>query len=233
MASLIESELARAEREADKGSLIVGAGADWKELVAGTDGYALVADSTQDLGVKYANPDMTSTGTGAAYGTGVTVVETGNGAVHKTTFTFTETSIDMTDAGGGVGSQGSQRFYIFPAGVIQLLGASFNLTTARVGTAIAAGAELIGSVGSVAAGDGDDTLTSTEADMIASTAGTLTAGAGTLKNHGSLVAAAFDGHTTPLDAILNLVVPDADSTGNDAVLVSGTITLVWSNLGDY
>lgn len=27
-------------------------------------------------------------------------------------------------------------------------------------------------------------------------------------------------------------VPDAGSTGNDTLIVSGTITLVWSNLGD-
>ena len=29
-----------------------------------------------------------------------------------------------------------------------------------------------------------------------------------------------------------LAVPDAGSTGNDTLIVSGTITLVWSNLGD-
>ena len=34
------------------------------------------------------------------------------------------------------------------------------------------------------------------------------------------------------DAYLNVAVPDAGSTGNDTLTVSGTITLVWSNLGD-
>jgi hypothetical protein len=76
-------------------------------------------------------------------------------------------------------------------------------------------------------------LTSTEADMIASTTGTLTAGAGTLAKHGSINTTAFDGHSSALDAYLNLAVPDAGSSGDDAVTVNGTITLLWANLGDY
>lgn len=233
MASLLESELARAEREADKGSLIVGAGADWKELAAGTNGFRLEADSTQDTGLKWSDPTLTASGLGAAAGTGVVAVETGNGAVHKTVLTLTALSVAVADSGGAAGAQGSQKVYDFPEGIIQLLGASYDLTVARVSTGIATGAALIGSLGSVAAGAGDATLTSTEADMIASTVGTLTAGAGTLKKHGSLVAAAFDGHTTAIDAILNVAVPDADVSATDAVLISGTITIVWASLGDY
>lgn len=232
MASLIESELARAEREADKGSLIVGVGADWKELLVGADGFRLEADSTQEKGIKWSDPTLTASGVGAAAGTGVTAAETGTGAVHKTVLTLAALSIALTD-NGAAGGQGSQKVYDFPEGVIQLLGASYNLTTARVGTALAANAALVGSLGSAAAGAGDATLSSTEADMIASTTGTLTAGAGALAKHGSLVATAFDGHTTPIDAILNLAVPDAGISANDAVLVSGTITIVWANLGDY
>jgi hypothetical protein len=43
---------------------------------------------------------------------------------------------------------------------------------------------------------------------------------------------AFDGTATAKDAWLNIAVPDAGSTANDTFTVSGTITLVWSNLGD-
>lgn len=195
-----------------------------------SDVYSLVAAVT--ITANAAAPAVVTSGIGAAAGTGVVAAESGDGAVHKTVLTLTNLSVTMTDA-GAAGSQGSQKVYDFPEGPIQLLGASYNLTTARVGTAIGATAALVGSLGSVAAGAGDATLTSTEADMIASTTGTLTAGAGTLKKHGSLVATAFDGHTTALDAILNLAVPDADSSGNDAVTVNGTITLTWANLGDY
>jgi hypothetical protein len=232
MGSLANSELARAERVATKGALLAGKGADWDVLAAGADGFRPEADSTQDTGIKWSNPTLTSSGVGAAAGTGVSAVETGNGAVHKTVLTLAALSIAITD-NGVAGGQGSQKVYDFPEGVIQVLGASYNLTTARVSTGIAATAALVGSLGSVAAGAGDATLTSTEADIIASTTGTLTAGAGTLAKHGSLIATAFDGHTTALDAILNLAIPDAGISATDAVLVSGTITMVWANLGDY
>lgn len=232
MSSLLESELARGQRVAAKGRLIAGAGADWAALEPGADGRALVADSTQAAGLRYADPNLTTSGVGAAAGTGVTAVESGTGAVHKTVLTLAALSVAITD-NGVAGGQGSQTVYAFPEGVIQLLGASYNLTTARVATGIATTAAVVGSLGSVAAGAGDATLTSTEADMIASTTGTLTAGAGVLAKHGSLVAAAFDGHTTPVSAILNLAVPDAGISATDAILVSGTITLVWANLGDY
>lgn len=176
---------------------------------------------------------ITTSGVGAPNGTGVTATEYGTGAVHKTVLTLTNVSITVTDTGGANGGQGSLKVYDFPEGVIQFLGASYNLTTLAGAGGIGDTAALVGSLGSVAAGAGDATLTSTEADMIASTTGTLTAGAGTLAKHGSLVATAFDGHTTALDAILNLAVPDAGISSNDTVTVNGTITMVWANLGDY
>lgn len=234
MTSIVNSETGRGERVATKGALLIGSGSgnDWDVLPAGTDGFRIEADSTQTKGVKWVNPALTASGVGAAAGTGVTAVETGTGAVHKTVLTLAALSIAVTD-NGSAGGQGSQKIYDFPEGVIQLLGASYNLTVTAVSTGIAAGAALVGSLGSVAAGAGNATLTSTEADMIASTAGTLTASAGVLQKFGSLVAAAFDGHTTALDAILNVAIPDADISATDAVLISGTITLIWSNLGDF
>lgn len=175
---------------------------------------------------------ITSSGIGAPNGTGVTAVEYGNGAVHKTVITLAAASITMTDA-TTAGNQGSLKVYDFPQGAVQILGASYNLTTLAGAGGITDTAALVGSLGSTAAGAGDATLTTTEADMIASTTGTLTAGAGTLQKYGSLVAAAFDGHATALDAYLNLAVPDAGSSANDTVAVTGTITIVWANLGDW
>lgn len=175
---------------------------------------------------------QTSDGVGAAAGTGVTAAEFGSGAVHKTVLTLAALSIATTD-NGAAGAQGSQKVYDFPEGVITVLGCSYNLTTLAGAGGIADTAALVGSLGSAAAGAGDATLTGTEADLIASTTGTLTAGAGVLAKYGSLVAAAFDGHTTPLDAILNIAVPDAGSSAADTVTISGTITICWINIGDF
>lgn len=174
----------------------------------------------------------TTVGVGAASGTGVTVAEYGNGAVHKTIFTLTNLAVTVTDTGGANGGQGSQLLYTFPEGVTEILGASYNLTTsAAVG--IGATAALVGSLGSAAAGVGDATLSGTEADMIASTTGTLTASAGVLQLHGSIVTTAFDGHTSATTSYLNLAVPDAGISATAVVTVNGTITVVWTSLGDY
>lgn len=175
---------------------------------------------------------QTSVGVGAKAGTGVTVVENGNGTVHKTVLTLASVSVTMTDA-GAAGSHGTQKLYDFPEGAIQYLGGSMNLTTLAGAGGIADGAALVGGVGTAAVGTGNATLTTTEQDLLTSTAGTLTDGAGTLKKHVSSVATAFDGTATAVDAFLNLAVPDADSSASDTVAVSGTVTLHWINLGDY
>lgn len=188
---------------------------------------ALTLDANSQIGAF-----QTKDGVGAKNGAAVAVAEYGSGAVHKSVFTLTALSITMTDA-GAAGCHGSHKVYDFPEGVIQILGCSYNLTTLAGAGGIADGAALVGSLGSVTTATDNATLTGTEADLIASTTGTLTAGAGVLAKHGSLVATAFDGHTTAMDAFLNVAVPDADSSASDTLAVSGTITIVWANLGDY
>jgi hypothetical protein len=42
-----------------------------------------------------------------------------------------------------------------------------------------------------------------------------------------------DGTTTAIDAFLNIITDDADTSANDTLAVAGTITLYWVNLGDY
>lgn len=170
-------------------------------------------------------------GSGTVSGTGVTVTETGNDGVHKSTFTLTNLSVTMTDA-GAAGCHGKQKIYTFPAGAIQFLGASYNLTTAAGAGGISDTAALIGALGSLTVGTDNETLSGTEADLIASTTGTLTAGAGTLAAYKGLIATPFDGTSTAMTAFLNLVVPNADSSASDTLTVNGTITMTWVNLGD-
>ena len=173
-------------------------------------------------------------GLGAVAGTGVSLSTERGEIWHKTTITITDLSITITDA-TTVGAHGSQKIYDFPEGVIVVEAAMMNLTTLAGSGGIGDTAALIGALGSAAAGTNNETLTTTEADIIASTAGTLSGGAGTLVGvgPGSGLNAKLDGHTTPADVYLNIVVPDAGSSASDTVVVSGTIVLLWLNLGDF
>lgn len=168
---------------------------------------------------------------GAKNGSAVSVAEAGS-VVHKTVLTLADLSVTMTDA-GAAGCHGSHKLYDFPEGNILILGGSCNLTTLAGAGGIADGAALVGAVGTAAVGTNNATLTTTEADIIPSIAGTLTSGAGALAGESTTaLIAAFDGTATAKDAYLNLAVPDADSSASDTVAVSGTITIVWVNLGD-
>lgn len=178
-----------------------------------------------------ANPPLTEFGNGVKAGTGVTVVEQGDGVIHKTVLTLTNLVVAMVDAAAN-GSQGSQKLYDFPEGLIQILGSTMNLGIARVGTAIVVGAAVVSALGTVAP-DANATLTGTEANLIPSTAATLTGGVNAAAPKGkSTATATFDGTSTPIDALLNFAIPDADSTGNDSLTVNGTITILWAQMGD-
>lgn len=171
-------------------------------------------------------------GTGTANGAGVAAVERAD-HVRSTTITITDLVIDTTDA-TTAGAHGTHKLYDFPEGYIRVFGAVMDLTTAAGEGGITDTAQLVGSLGSAAVGTDNAVLGGTEADIIPSTAGTLTAGAGTLKGlTGAQEALALlDGTTTAADLHLNIAIPDAGSTADDTVTVNGTITIMWANLGD-
>lgn len=150
----------------------------------------------------------------------------------RTTLQLSGAVVTMTDA-TTAGCHGSVKLYDFPACNLLFLGATCDLTVTAGTGGIADTAAVVASIGTAAVSTADATLTTTEADLIPSTAATLTAGAGAAKGK-TLTAGVvvFDGTSTAKDAYLNFAVPDAGSTGNDTLIVSGTITLVWSNLGD-
>jgi len=171
----------------------------------------------------------TTVGVGAKNGTTVSAVEN-VGLIHQTVLTLTALSVTMVDA-TTAGNQGGVKIYDFPEGNILILGGTADLTTLAGAGGITDTAALVGSVGSVVAATDNATLTSTEANIVPSMSGTLTGGAGTLK--GVNTATAFlDGTATAADVYLNLAVPDAGSSADDTVAVSGTITITWINLGD-
>jgi hypothetical protein len=162
-----------------------------------------------------------------ANGTGVTVSDTVCAPRRmRCTVAATVAMVDATTNG----SQGTLLLGTFPEGNIEFLGAVVNLTIARVGTALAAGAAVIGSIGTVVPGV-DTTLTGTEANYVASTACTLSAGAGTFAAVG-VAAVLFDGTAGAKTINLNFDCPDADSSGNDSLTVAGTVDIIYMWLGD-
>lgn len=165
---------------------------------------------------------------GAVAGTGNTVSEQ-VGLVHKTVITVANT-VTMTDA-TTAGCHGSQKIYDFPAGNILILGATTDLSVTAGAGGIGDTASVVASIGSVAVATDNATLTSTEANIVPSTAATLTGGVGAFDGESTGVVV-LDGTATAVDAILNLAVPDAGSSASDTIVVAGTVTLVWVNLGD-
>lgn len=158
---------------------------------------------------------------------GLTVTE----SVGKTVITFTNVNVPTVDA-GAAGAQASLKIYDFPEGLIQYVAGVENLTVTKVGAGIAATSTVIASVGTAVAA-ADLTLTGTEADLIPSGSVTLVAGTGAITSVSATAnTAVFDGTATAKDAYLNFVVDATGSTANDALTVSGTITLAWSFVAD-
>lgn len=162
----------------------------------------------------------------------VSLIGVGAGGTTKTVLTLDGASITMTDA-GIAGAHGSLKVHDFPQCNMLFLGGSTDLTITAGAGGITDTAAVVGSIGTATVSTADATLTGTEADLIPSTASPLTAGAGATKGKSVTAGiAVFDGTGTAIDAWLNFAVPDAGSTANDTLTVSGTITLVWANLGD-
>lgn len=149
---------------------------------------------------------------------------------HQTLLTFTGAVVTMTDA-TTAGNQGTLDIYDFPAGNIVILGAVVALTLTKGSGGLTSTAAAVASLGSAVVGTGDATLTGTEADIVASTVATLVAGVGVFNAQNTTVPV-FDGTNTNTKVNLNIAVPDAGSTANDTITVSGTVLLTWINTGD-
>lgn len=173
-------------------------------------------------------------GLGTKNGTTVTVAEYSDGLINRTTLTLAATPITLEDTAEG----GYVKLYDFPTGHLTILGGYGNLTfttTSVLADTLNASKTINWGVGTVAyvntATDG--TLHATEANIIASTAATSSATINVANTATTGVAATYstiDG-ATALDAHLNVSVPtDTDINADATVTVSGTITILWSNL---
>lgn len=168
-------------------------------------------------------------------GVGVTAVEVPlSSVVHKTVLQLDDVSVTVGNTTGV--SFGGTKVYDMPAGRILVLGATLaavtlDLTDAGNATPIDAadGGDI--AFGTTAPDDG--TLTGTDVNIIPSTS--IDPLSGGLTGVALAASAQIDGTTTAVDVYLNLLIDDADvgDGASDVLLVSGTLTLVWVNLGDY
>lgn len=180
--------------------------------------------------------ETNSAGAGAVVAdvTGLTVSDAGVGEVHRTTFTFDAMALTVTDAL----AYASQQVYDFPAGRILVLGATGSLQFAVTGVrtdTINDDASLTWALGTAAASN--ITLSSTMVNLLPKATKVLdgTDDALTTASTNALAASAhIDGTGTALDAFLNVGFETNTQIDADGELeITGSITVVWLNLGDY
>lgn len=178
---------------------------------------------------------VTADGVGAVAGSGVTLVETGSGAFHQTVITFTDVDVALTDEAGVV-AYGGLKIYDFPEGYIYVLGTSADIALTKSSAGVNDDWDGDFGVGTVTATN-DATLATTEQNIIPTTA-TPQAAAGATTSDGVSTAtehAILDGHTTPIDMFINYLVDDADhdvTTTPCNLIVNGTLTILWTSIGD-
>lgn len=171
--------------------------------------------------------------------TGLTAVEKGNGAIHKTILTLDSVACASTDATSD-GAQTAKKLYTFPEGQIVILGAHAVFPLGKIiattggGTGYANDADLSIGVGSATVVVAVD-LTTTEQDICAKMDVDLTAKTSDAIESGINAALLpLDGSGTAVPVWLNSsTLDDADHGAvADVLTISGTITIVWTVLGD-
>ena len=177
-----------------------------------------------------------SAGNGAVAGSGVTVAEYNTGMVHKTVITFTDRAVALTDVAATV-AYGGSKIYDLPEGAILILGATSNIALTKSSAGVNADWDGDFGIGTVTASN-NASLSSTEQNIIPTTATPQAVSGATTANGQSTATenAVINGTATAADVYFNLLVDDADQdvTGTACNLIlNGTVTLIWLNLGDY
>lgn len=152
------------------------------------------------------------------------------GNKYSKTYVFTFNAIPVTLVKNGTSTGGGgTKFWTFPDGLVLPIGGSSNLTIAAAGDK-----SFLASVGTAAADTGGS-LSSTEANVLPSTAATTTSNAGTCKMKSTVSVPApgtpIDGTSSPVAFYLNSAL-NADATGVEALTYSGTMTVRVDLLGD-
>ncbi len=175
--------------------------------------------------------------------TGLSVVEKGSGAIHKTIISLDEVSQASTDATTN-GAQTTKKLYTFPQGQIVILGAHAVFPLGLIesqspgGTGYSDTADFSIGVGSATVVVAVD-LTTTEQNICAKmdvdlAIVTVNAESDAIESGINAALLPLDGSTTAIPVWLNTsTLDDADhGTAADELKISGTITIVWTVLGN-
>lgn len=219
----------------DTGSILVEAEGNyfWQCTVfaAGTATSTLNNLSTDNLALP---------GAGFPSGATVSALEKGggDGVIHKTIIKLESTPVTVISVTTGAGVGGAT-VYNMPQGRILIHGTqsqlAYNVATADIADFTDGTPEGDVAVGTLAPANADGLGTDATDDNLG------TAGAFTMANYTASVnivsepALQFDGTTTAMNVVVNILVDagDIDDDTTTTVYVSGNIIITWSNLGDF
>lgn len=144
--------------------------------------------------------------------------------VHVDKLSFTDLVVAITDTGGANGGYGSKTLAALVQGLAVILGArsSFTITAA---SGIGATATVKHSLGSAAEAT-NDTLDSTQANIIASTNSVLSGSAGTASGVSTAVVV-LDGTSSAVNLRLNFGVADAGITATSSITITGYVEVAY------
>jgi len=170
----------------------------------------------------------TSGNSGYPSGTGVSAIESAAG-VYKTVVTLKDYALTMTD--NLTKLHGGFQYYTFAEGSIVILGATTDLSIVVSG-GLNADADGDCAIGIIVA-DAGAALTGNDANICPVTTVTCVASAATNTMRNAAAIAPLNGTGTAIPAFLNYAFDNGAYTAAGIVTISGTITMLWSNLGDY
>lgn len=229
------------DRDSDLGILKAPNARDWHRAI---NEIAAVQRSNSGY-----DPDtaINSHGTVATV-TGLSVVEYGNAAIHKTVLTLDEVEVATLDGTTPAthAAWGTKDLYTFPQGHIVILGSCQVYPVGGLeardggGAGIKDTAELEIGVGSVARGDANDfdlhTVTTNDNIVPLHVAAALVSGASNaIEASPAAAESRIDGSAAAVVAKLNVITAtDGNDHGPlpDVLKVSGTITIIWTVQGN-
>jgi hypothetical protein len=224
-------------RNSDNNNKVAPDHRDWARMIAE---IRAVQQSNQGY-----DPDNILNSVGVvATKTGLSVIERGNAAIHKTILTLDEVEIITTDGTTPATDAhwGTQPLYTFPVGRILFLGSHMVFPLGKIIATVGGGgglsdtADLEIGVGTTARGNASNfALAAAEHNIIPEQTGVdlVAAISDAIESSVSTAVLFFDG-TSSCVANLNIITSDDADAGTSADLlkISGTITMLWTMLGD-